>query len=82
MRGLLIGLIALSSMGCGLTLTAHVPLRNYIIIRHDGQEERKSNLHASRIVSQPPCVLFYRGGRLDTILCAAPFESITVTEEN
>ena len=82
MRRLLVGLVAVLALsGCGLTLMK-APLRNYIIIRHDGQEERKSNLHASRIVSQPPCVLFYRGGRLDTILCAAPFESITVTEEN
>ncbi len=82
MHRLLVGLLALSGAGCGLTLTAHVPLRNYIIIRHDGQEERKSNLHASHIESRGNCVLFYRGSRLDTILCSAPFESITVTEEN
>ena len=82
MRRLLVGLVAVLALsGCGLALMK-APLRNYLIIRHDGQEERKSSLHASRIESRGACILFYRGRRLDTILCSAPFESITVTEEN
>jgi hypothetical protein len=77
----LLALVALSGMGCGLTLMK-VPLRNYLIIRHGGDMESKTNLHASRIESRGACILFYRGRRLDTILCSAPFESVTVTEEN